>query len=293
MTTPTPRCVWPLGATLGEGPVWVARDAALWFVDIKAPRIHRFDPATGDRQSWEAPEQVGFALPAAGGGFVAGLQSGLHHFDPASGGFRPILAVEPELPTNRLNDGVVDPAGRLWFGTMDNGERAPTGAIYRLAPGPSLVHAGGECAITNGPAVSPDGRTLYHVDTLGRTIYACALEEDGAVLERRVFCTIAEGEGFPDGPSVDAEGCVWVGLYAGWSARRYAPNGELLDSVRFPVANITKVAFGGDGLRTAYATTARQGLDAAALEAQPEAGGLFAFAVDTPGLPGHEVRVGI
>ncbi len=288
-----PACVWPLGATLGEGPVWVTRDRALWFVDIKERRVHRFDPATGDRRGWDAPEQVGFALPAAGGGFVAGLRGGLHRFDEASGVFRPLIEVEPERPGNRLNDATVDPSGRLWFGTMDDGETEETGAIYRLADGPSLVRAGGDCAITNGPAVSPDGCTLYHNDTLGRAIYACRLAMDGTILDRRVFCTIAEGDGYPDGPSVDAAGCVWVGLYGGWSARRYAPDGGLLEAVRFPVANVTKIAFGGEGLRTAYATTARKGLDAAALAEQPEAGGLFAFSVETPGLPGHEVQVGL
>ena len=77
--------VWSIGAELGEGPVWA--DDALWFVDIKAPAIHRYVPATGSTQSWQAPQQVGFLYPARSGGFVAGLQSGLHRFDPAQGGF--------------------------------------------------------------------------------------------------------------------------------------------------------------------------------------------------------------
>jgi len=120
--------IWGVGATLGEGPVWA--DDALWFVDIKQRKIHRCDARGGDRRSWDAPEQIGFLLPARAGGFVAGLQSGLHRFDPADGRFEPIVEVEPERPANRLNDGVVDPSGRLWFGTMDNGEQAPTGSFY-------------------------------------------------------------------------------------------------------------------------------------------------------------------
>ena len=125
-----PKNVWNVAAELGEGPVWVQRDSALWFVDIKKQQIHRYDPANGDKRSWDSPEQVGFILPSEGGGFVAGLQSGLYRFDERSGAFDPIVEVEPGLPTNRLNDGVVDPAGRLWFGTMDNGEKAKTGAFY-------------------------------------------------------------------------------------------------------------------------------------------------------------------
>jgi sugar lactone lactonase YvrE len=293
MSRAEPRSVWSLGAELGEGPVWVRRDQALWFTDIKKRKIHRFDPVTQDKKSWDAPELVGFALPAAGGGFVAGLQSGLHHFDERTGAFRRLVEVEPDLPANRPNDAVGDPSGRLWFGTMDNDEKAETGAIYRLGNDGSLVHSGGKCCITNGPAVSPESRTLYHVDTLRGLVYACNMEEDGSLTGRRVFCEIDKKDGYPDGPSVDAEGCVWIGLYAGWSARRYSPEGRLIATVRFPVSNITKIAFGGTDLRTAFATTARQGLKSEKLALQPQAGDLFAFPVETPGLPSAEISCGL
>lgn len=288
-----PRPVWELGAPLLEGPVWVERDAALWFVDIKSRRIHRLDPASGDRRSWDAPAQVGFCLPAAGGSFVAGLQTGLARFDPADGSFTPLVDPEPGLPGNRLNDGTVDPSGRLWFGTMDDGEAAATGRIYRLAADGRCVAAAGPVAITNGPAVSPDGRTLYHVDTLGGVIHAATIRSDGTLADPRVFATIPNVEGHPDGPSIDAEGCVWVGLYGGWSARRYSPDGELLETVRFPVSAITKLAFGGPDRRTVYATTAAKHLDAAARAREPLAGALFAFEVAVPGLPCTEIAQGL
>src|SRR6266481_6052084 len=107
--TSEPRLVWDLEADLGEGPVWVERDSALWFTDIKSQRIFRFDPANGEKRAWDTPEQVGFVVPAESGGFIAGLESGLYRFDPDIGAFSRIAEVEPELPTNRLNDGVVDP----------------------------------------------------------------------------------------------------------------------------------------------------------------------------------------
>ena len=278
--------VWSLGAELGEGPVWVAQDRALWFVDIKRRQIHRLDPATDDRRSWDAPEQIGFCLPASRDRFVAGLQSGLHLFDRDSGRFFQLASGEPDRPGNRINDGVVDPSGRLWFGTMDNSESEPAGRFYRFEGG-RVIDAGlPPMTITNGPAVSPDGRTLYHVDTLAGAVHASAIAADGTLGPSRLFVRIAPAEGFPDGPTVDAEGCVWVGLYGGWEARRYAPTGELIGRMRFPTANVTKVAFGGDDLRTLYATTARQGLSREALADQPEAGNLFAATVDVPGLPG-------
>lgn len=289
MDPTVPRSVWSVAAELGEGPVWVERDRALWFTDIKKCRIHRFDPVLGERDSWDAPEQVGFVLPAEGGGFVVGLMSGLHRFDETTGRFTLIAEVEPERPNNRLNDGVVDPAGRLWFGTMDNEESAKTGAFYRYERG-SVEQTGLEgIAITNGPALSPDGRILYFVDTRAGRIDSADVADDGILGPSRPFARIAPADGFPDGPTVDSEGCVWIGLYAGWEARRYSPAGELVGRVRFPVANITKIAFGGDDLRTAYATTARQLLTPSQIELQPQAGDLFEFRVDVPGLPSRLV----
>jgi len=280
-----PRNVWPLAAELGEGPVWVERDRALWFVDIKKQQIHRYDPASGARRSWDAPEQVGFILPAERGGFVAGLQSGLYHFDDNSGAFDLIVKVDEDIPANRLNDGTVDPKGRIWFGTMDNQERDRSGAFYCFANGKLTRTAIGNIAITNGPAVSPDGRILYVVDTLRGTIDAVDIDDDGTLGERRSYVRIDPSEGHPDGPTIDAEGCVWISLYAGWEARRYSPTGELIERVRFPVANITKIAFGGDDLRTVYATTARQLLSRENIAKQPEIGDLFEFTADVPGIP--------
>ena len=279
------RLVWEVEAQLGEGPVWVERDRALWFTDIKRHKIHRYDPASGDRKSWDAPEQVGFVLPARSGGFIAGLQSGLHRFAPETGTFAMLVEVEPEKPRNRLNDGTVDLAGRLWFGTMDNSEREKSGAFYRYEEGQLALAGIDGISITNGPAISPDGRTLYWVDTLKGTISACEIRDDGTLGSSRELIKIRPDEGHPDGPTVDSEGCIWIGLYAGWEARRYSPAGDLLERVRFPVGNITKIAFGGPDLRTVYATTARQLLKPDELERQPLAGGLFEFRTEVPGLP--------
>jgi sugar lactone lactonase YvrE len=286
-----PECVLGLGAELGEGPVWRAAEQALWFVDIKGRRIHRFEVATREWRTWTAPAQPGFIVPTHDGGWIAGLKTGLHRFDPQGGRFDLMTAVEDASLDNRLNDGFADAQGRLWFGSMHDGESEETGALYRLdADGLKRCDAG--YCITNGPAMSPDGRTLYHTDTLKKLIYAFDVAGNGELSGRRVFATIEDGAGYPDGPAVDADGGVWTGLFGGWGARRYSPDGEVVGFVEFPCANVTKIAFGGPDLKTAYATTAWKGLSAAEREEQPLAGGLFRFAVDTPGLPQHEVRHG-
>jgi sugar lactone lactonase YvrE len=145
--------------------------------------------------------------------------------------------------------------------------------------------------ITNGPAVSPDGRLLYFVDTLRGTIGCAAIGDDGSLGAPRPFAKIDPKDGHPDGPTIDSEGCLWIALYAGWEARRYSPCGELVETVRFPVANITKLAFGGSDLRTAFATTARQLLKPEDIAAQPQIGALFRFEATVAGVPSPLVRL--
>ena len=284
-----PVCLWDVRATLGEGVLWDAPHDCVWFVDIKGRHIHRCDPAGGNRRSWDAPSQVGFILPASDGGFVCGLEDGLYRFDPDSGAFTSLRAVEADLPGNRFNDGHVDAAGRLWFGSMDNAEEAASGVLYRYDGG-AVQACDRDYVITNGPAISPDGRTLYHTDTLHKHIYAFDLAADGTLANKRLFVTLAGG-GHPDGMAVDVDGYLWVATFGGWRIDRYAPDGEKIGEVRFPCANVTKLAFGGADLRTVFATTARKGLSEADLAAQPLAGGLFTFRVATPGLPQQSLRL--
>lgn len=282
------RLVWPVAATLGEGPAWIGRENALWFVDIKGGKVHRYDPATDDRRTFEVGGMPSFIVPADGGRLLVGSIDGLYLLEDGTL-TGPVAKID--MPAhNRTNDATVDPSGRLWFGTMDNAETARTGAIH-LFDEVDLRPVGGECVITNGPAISGDGTIIYHVDTLDRTIWRCDISAGSSLARGEVFVTIDAADGSPDGVTVDAEGCLWVGLWGGWQARRYAPDGTLLATVALPCANVTKVAFGGPDLRTGYITTARAGLSADELATQPLAGGLFAFDAPAPGTPLPEMRL--
>ena len=286
------ECVWPVGAILGEGPHWSATEQALWFVDIKAPAIHRYDPATGAQQSWPAPERIGFLLPARGGTLIAGLKTGLHKFNPETGNFTLLHVVEPHAPNNRLNDGFVDSEGFLWFGSMDDNEEDPSGALYQLGD-EGCVRRDPGYVVTNGPAESPDGKTLYHTDTLAGVIYAFDRTRSGSLSNKRVFVRLPAGGGYPDGPIVDAEGCVWTGVFGGWGLQRYSPSGELVGKIDLPCSAVTKAAFGDDDLKTLYITTAHVALNAEERQQQPLAGGLFRARVEVPGLPQRVVSHGI
>ena len=282
-----PHCIWEVGATLAEGPLWHAAEKAFYFVDIKGRRLHRCNEDGGDRLSWQAPAEIGFALPMSDGDFICGLPGKLARFTGA-GSFETVLEIETQQPGNRCNDGYVDPAGRLWFGTMDNGEKAPSGFLYRLdARGLQAMDEG--IIITNGPCHSPDGKTFYHTDTLGKVVYAFDCDAGGALSNKREFVRYdGSRPGHPDGSAVDAEGHVWISLFGGSRIERYAPDGSLAAEIALPCPNITKVAFGGADLRTVFVTTARKGMSEEALAAHPLAGGVFAFRVDVPGLPQHQ-----
>jgi sugar lactone lactonase YvrE len=285
--TPTP--VWEVQATLGEGVLWDAAGKQVWFVDIKGKRIHRCAADGSNRRSWDAPGQVSFIVPADDGSMVCSLEDGLYRFDDTTGGFIPLAKVEADVTGNRFNDGHVDANGHLWFGSMDDAEEAPTGALYRF-DGRRVAQMDDGYIITNGPAVSPDGATLYHTDTLEKRVYAFDREPDGSLSNMRLFVEITDG-GYPDGMAVDSQGHVWVATFGGWRIERFDADGRKVGEVRFPCANVTKLAFGGEDLRTVYATTARKGLSPEALAAQPLAGALFTFRVETPGLPQHKLRI--
>jgi xylono-1,5-lactonase len=286
------ECVWPVGAILGEGPVWSAAEQAVWFVDIKAPAIHRLHPASGEKHTWPAPARVGFVLPTTSGWLIAGLKTGLHRFNPETGNFTLLHVVEPHAPNNRLNDGFVDSEGFLWFGSMDDNEEEPSGALYQLNDTGCIRRDPGY-VVSNGPAESPDGQVLYHTDTLAGIIYSFDRTRTGSLSSKRVFARFGAGEGFPDGPIVDSEGCIWTGVFGGWGLRRYSPKGELLTTLRLPCSAVTKAAFAGVDLKTLYITTAHVALDAEQRQQQPLAGGLFRVQVDVPGLPQGIVSHGI
>ncbi len=280
-----PELVWDLKAELGEGPVWDAARACLWFVDIKGRTLHRYEPASDGKTSWDTPDQTGFALPAEDGSLVCGLRGGLQRFDPDSGAFTLIQRVEEDRPQNRLNDGFVAPDGTLWFGSMDDSEETVSGALYRWRDGQLTRHDDGY-RVTNGPALSPDGRIMYHHDTTERRIYAFDHAE-GFLTNKRLFAITEDG--FADGPSVDADGVLHVGLFNGWGVARFSPSGQRIGTIRLPVQTVTKAAFGGTDRRDLYCTTAWLG-NADKRAEQPTLGGLYRVRVETPGLPQALIR---
>ena len=274
------------GALLGESPVWHAGEGRLYWVDIDGHKIHRTDPATGADEVMELAEQVGCIAPRAGGGLVAALDNGCALIDEWGAAPRPFgPAVLADKPEQRFNDGRVDALGRLWVGSLTSDKANPAATLYRLDPDGSLTEIFGRLTTSNGAAFSPDGATFYHADTPTHAIRAYDVDmAAGTLAGGRVFHQFAFGNGRPDGGAVDAEGCYWSALWDGWRVVRFSPAGELLQTVELPVQRPTMSAFGGPDLKTAFVTSAGKNLTDEEREAQPHAGGVFAFQVDVPGL---------
>ena len=278
------RCVADIHAVLGEGPVWVARDAALYWVDIKGRKIFRLD-AAGERREWPTPLRVGSLAPRESGGFIAGTDEGIAEIDLDAGRFAIIVQPEAHLPDNRFNDGKVDRRGRFWAGTMDDIEKEASGTLYRIGPELSAYPIDVGYKVTNGPAFSPSGDVMYHNDSARQVTYAFDIDGDGKATERRVFATYGEGDGYPDGMTVDSEGGLWIAFWDGWCLRRYSPAGECIAKLEVPVSRPTSCAFGGPQLDQLFITSASIGLDATQLAAEPQAGGLFVASPGVSGLP--------
>ena len=278
-TTDQLKCVANVGAVLGEGPVWVAREQALYWVDIKGRKIFRLD---SDEQltTWETPFRICSLAPRKAGGFIAGTERGFATIGLEAGAFEPFLDPEPDRAGNRFNDGKLDREGRFWAGTMDDSEGSASGALYRLDSDRSARRLDDGYRVTNGPAFSRDGRRMYHNDSALQLTYVFDLDAAGAPSNRRIFARYGEGDGYPDGMTVDADDCLWIAFWDGWCVRRYSSEAELLSTLAVPVQKPTSCAFGGEAMRRLYVTSASIGLDQQQCSEQPCAGGLFML--DTP-----------
>ncbi|HZF89660.1 SMP-30/gluconolactonase/LRE family protein [Streptomyces sp.] len=251
-------------ATLGEGPTWDAAGDRLLWIDILGSRVHTYEPATGRRTVRTTEQHVGAVKPRAGGGLVLNLRDGVALLDP-DGAFR-WLHHEP-VPGRRANDAAVAPDGALWAGTMRYDEAPGGGTLSRLTGDGTVDVVLDDVAVSNGTGWSPDGRLMYYIDTPTRRVDVFDVLDvldvaGGRVGNRRTLAEIEEGAGFPDGLTVDAEGCVWVALWDGGAIRRYTPGGELDRVIELPTPRVTACAFGGTDLRDLYVTTARVGLPA-------------------------------
>jgi sugar lactone lactonase YvrE len=275
-------------AVLGEGPYWVPEDDCLLWVDIHRGQLHRTYFPSGETVTLDLGE-ASAAFPALAGGILIAGGSKLTLHLPAERGAQWSTRVIAEVPARegvRFNDAGVDPAGRVWVGSMHTGETEPMGQLLRLDHGGVLTVVIDGVTVSNGLGWSPDGTRMYYVDSPVRRVDVFDYDPaTGRADSRRPFADLSAFEGVPDGLTVDADGCVWVAVWGGGVLRRFAPDGIQDAVLEVPVSQPTSCAFGGPGMTDLYVTTARIGLSEAELSEQPLAGRLLRLRPGPVGLP--------
>ena len=280
--------VGDITAMLGEGPYWVPEDDCLLWVDIPNGQLHRTYFPSSETVTLDLGA-VSAAFPAIGGGILTVGGSRLAVHLPAERGGQWTTRLIAEVPARegvRFNDASVDPAGRVWAGSMDTSESQPLGNLYRLDAAGVLKTVVSGVTVSNGLGWSPDGTRLYYVDSPTKRVDVFDYDPaTGEAVGRRVFADLSAFDGVPDGLTVDADGCVWVAVWGGGVLRRLAPDGTPDAVLQVPVAQPTSCAFGGPGMTDLYVTTAKVGLSEAELKDQPLAGRLLRLRPGPVGLP--------
>lgn len=295
MRDPGWRCLWEAGAYVGESTIWDDRDGCIYWVDINeaSPSVNWYSLASGEKRSWSPPIWISAIAIRARGGFIASTERGLAFIDPAKGAFDLFADPRSHPAATRLNDGVTDRQGRYWTGSCDKSQVEDStsaedkensvgsfagrnsGELFRVDADGGFTRMEDGLVTSNGPAFSPDGKTLYLNDTMPRTSWAYDLSDDGRIGNRRLFLQFGPNDGFPDGMTVDAEGGIWIAFYEGWELRRYAPDGTLLDARRLPVRQGLRPAFGGQDHSRLFLMAGNIAMSEEAKKEQPLAGSLF------------------
>lgn len=272
----------------GEGPLWHPDEQRLYWIDIPTGRLFRYAPGTGKHELCYTGEVIGGMTVQADGALLLFMGRGAIGIWRA-GEVTYVRESIPEEEATRFNDVIADPQGRVFCGTMPTPERL--GRLYRLDPDGQLTVVLEGIGCSNGMGFSPDRKRLYYTDSPKYEVYEFDYAEaTGEITNQRVFVRMAEGEGFPDGLTVDAEGYVWCAKWDGSSAVRYSPEGKEDRRISFPVRKVSSVAFGGEDYGDLYVTTA--GANERATDGK-HAGALFRVRPGVKGVAEFRSRVGL
>jgi sugar lactone lactonase YvrE len=269
-------------AVIGECPLWDSRVGVLWWVDIPAGVVHRYEPSHAVDYTINVGQDVGAVALRSQGGLVLALRNGFAVLD-GDGAVASIARLDEDDPRLRLNDARCDSRGRLWSGTLRDDFASGVAALYRLDPDHSLHRMLDGVTISNGLDWSPDGAILYYADSATGAVDAFDFDVERGILgSRHQIVQLPLDLGIPDGLTVDVEGFLWIAVFGGGQVRRHAPDGRLDTVIELPVRWVTSCGFGGSNLERLYVTSGRERDPDAAL-----AGGLFCAEPGVRGRPQH------
>jgi sugar lactone lactonase YvrE len=290
MPVAVPEIIADTRDRLGESAMWHEGEQSIYWVDWYGPILHRLKTG-GAMENWTIPGStlVGSFVFASRGRLVLAVDSGLALFDPRSGSIRAFADPNGSRANVSYNDSKLDRWGRLWVGTFDVTETEPRGILYCVVRSGQAVVADSGFTVCNGPAFSPDGRTLYFSDSMAKRILAYDVSPHHPQLSnRRIFAVMKPDEGVPDGLTVDAEGCLWCAHYGAGRITRFAPDGSVITVLELPCPSVTSMSFGGTDMTTLFVTTGWSPGVERAEDEKRGGGALFAFKTGIKGLPESE-----
>lgn len=271
----------------GESPHWHPEKKALYWADIVDPHLFKYTPENKKLQKFPVDIPVTGLGIRKTGGLILASKSGLYLANPKLSKISFVIDPEKDKAEVRFNDGLVDPQGRYWAGTLNEVDfSAKDGSLYCLNPDRTLSVMDTGLKGPNGMGWSPDHKTMYLVDSFAQCIYAYDFElEEGKIGNRRIFAEIPAENGMPDGLTVDSEGFIWNAHWGGWRVTRYDPKGKIEREIQLPVKNVTSCIFGGEDLGDLFITTAWFLLSEDERKEQPLAGDIFKLRPGVKGLP--------
>ncbi len=282
--TTEPRVIWNIKCKLGEGSLWVKEHNSIYFVDIKKKKICILNIKNNKKKQIKVNKEVGFLAHVKKNIFILGLQGEIRIQNLKSKKILKSIFTEPNIKLNRTNDGKTDPAGNLWFGTMDNLERKiEKGSLYKLDKNLILTKVDKNYRITNGPAFL-DQYNFYHTDSSKKKIYKIKINKNNKIVSKKIFKTFSDKEGVPDGMTLDKNKNLWVAHYHGACISVFNNKAKLIHRIQFPAKNITNCTFGGKNNNELFVTSATKGMNSAELRKYRYSGSLFSVKTNSKGI---------
>ena len=282
--TSNPKPIWKLKCTLGEGTLWVSEHNSIYFVDIKKKKIFSINIKNNKKKIFKVNKEIGFIAHIKDHIFILGLQGELRIQNLKSKKTLKSIPIEKNLKLNRINDGKTDPAGNLWFGTMDNLERKLNrGSLYKLDKNLKLTKVDKNYRITNGPAFI-NQFNFYHTDSPKKTIYKIKINKKNKIISKKIFKKFAPEDGSPDGMTLDKNKNLWVAHFHGACISVFNNKAKLIHKINFPAKNITNCAFGGKNNKELFISTATKGMSKADIQKFSYSGYLFSVKTNSKGI---------
>ncbi len=279
-----PKVLWKLKCKLGEGTLWVKEHSSIYFVDIKKKKIFILNIKNNKKKILKVNKEIGFLAHIKGNIFILGLQGELRIQNLKTKKIIKSIYIEPEIKLNRINDGKTDPAGNLWFGTMDNLERKiEKGSLYKLDKNLLISKIDKKYMITNGPAFI-DQFNFYHTDSRKKTIYKIKISKNNKILIKKIFKKFSSNEGVPDGMTIDKNKNLWVAHFHGACVSVFNKRGKRIHKILLPAKNITNCVFGGDRNSELFVTSATKSMNKQDMQKYRFSGALFSVKTNMKGL---------